>query len=54
MFFMAGGQWQVNRAAVYGQVIGDAVKGMSNFLVNGTVAQISVGVRYNFGSSIER
>jgi hypothetical protein len=52
VFLMGGGQWQVNRTAVYGQIM--VTPGDDNFLINGAVTQISVGVRYNFGSSIER
>lgn len=51
LFFMAGGQWQVRRTAIYGQFT--VTPGDNNFLVNNAVTQISVGVRYNFGSSIE-
>ena len=51
MFFMGGGQWQINRTAVYGQIM--VTPADANFLVTGAVTQISVGVRYNFGSSID-
>jgi hypothetical protein len=52
VFFMGGGQWQLRQMAVFGQV--SVTPSTSDFLINGTITQVSVGVRYNFGSSIER
>jgi hypothetical protein len=52
VFFMGGGQWQVRQLAVFGQL--SVTPPSDDFLINGTITQISAGVRYNFGSSIER
>jgi hypothetical protein len=52
LFFMGGGQWQVRKMALFGQI--SVTPSTSDFLIDGTVTQMSVGVRYNFGSSIER
>lgn len=52
VFFMGGAQWQVRRTAVFGQVT--MAPSDSHFLVSRPMTMIVGGVRYNFGSSIER
>lgn len=52
VFLMGGAQWQVRRAAVFGQVT--VMPPDSQFLVSRPATMIVGGVRYNFGSSIER
>jgi len=52
VFFMGGGQWQRQRTAAFGQVT--VMPGSKQFLISKPVTQISAGVRYNFGSSIDR
>lgn len=50
VFLMGGAQWQVRRAAVFGQVT--MTPSDSQFLVSHATTSITAGVRYNFGSSI--
>lgn len=52
IFAMGGGQWQTKRLAIYGQLT--LMPATSDFLVSKAITQISAGVRYNFGSSIDR
>lgn len=52
LFFMGGAQWQVGRAAVFGQL--SATPSNGNFFITKPITTITGGVRYNFGSSIER
>lgn len=52
IFAMGGGQWQTKRLAIYGQLT--LMPASSDFLVNRAITQISAGVRYNFGPSIDR
>lgn len=49
---MGGLQWQIRRTAVFGQVSSSPRN--SDFLINKPITTITGGVRYNFGSSIER
>jgi hypothetical protein len=51
VFLMGGAQWQVRRAAVFGQVT--MTPSDSQFLVTRPTTSFVAGVRYNFGSSIE-
>lgn len=52
VFLMGGAQWQLHRAALFGQV---TVSPSDNqFLVSRPVTMLVGGVRYNFGSSIDR
>lgn len=52
LFLMGGAQWQVGRAAVFGQLSAAPSKG--TFLITKPITTITGGVRYNFGSSIEQ
>lgn len=52
VFLMGGAQWQVRRAALFGQVT--LTPSDNQFLVSSPTTMIVGGVRYNFGSSIER
>ncbi|MGI8549038.1 MAG: hypothetical protein ACR2M1_17230, partial [Gemmatimonadaceae bacterium] len=49
---MGGVQWQVRRTAVFGQISSTSRNG--GFLINKPITMLAGGVRYNFGSSIER
>jgi len=51
VFLMGGAQWQLNRAALFGQVT--VAPSDSQFLVSRPTTMIVGGVRYNFGSSID-
>jgi len=50
VFAMGGVQWQIQRAALYGQV--EFLPGASDFLLTRRMTMLTAGVRYNFGSSI--
>lgn len=52
VLLMGGLQWQVKRTALFGQIT--VIPSTDDFLLNNTVTNISFGVRYNFGSSIEK
>ncbi len=52
VFAMGGAQYQINRLALFGQLV--LMPSDNAFLVTGPVTTITAGVRYNFGSSIER
>lgn len=52
VFVMGGAQYQMRRAAIFGQI--EALPGDANFLITRPVTMITAGIRYNFGSSIER
>jgi hypothetical protein len=52
VLLMGGVQWQVNHTALYGQL--NVIPSANDFLLNNTVTNISLGVRYNFGSSIDK
>jgi hypothetical protein len=51
-FVMGGAQWQIRRTAIFAQVT--AMPSNANFLVTKPVTTITGGVRYNFGTSIDR
>lgn len=51
VFLMGGAQWQVRRAALFGQVT--VTPSDNQFLISRATTMIVGGVRYNFGSSIE-
>ena len=50
-FLMLGGQWQRQRVALFGQL--SLSPSTDQFLLNSSMTMFSVGVRYNFGRSIE-
>lgn len=52
LFFLGGAQWQVGRAAIFGQL--SAAPSHGSFLITKPITTITGGVRYNFGSSIEQ
>lgn len=52
VFGMGGIQYQIRRTAVFGQV--SVAPGHSDFLISRAITMFTGGVRYNFGSSIER
>jgi hypothetical protein len=52
VFLMGGGQWQHQRVALFGQVT--VIPGSNGFLIDTPITQLSAGLRYNFGSSIDR
>ena len=52
VFLMGGAQWQVRRAAIFGQVM--MLPSDSKFLVSHAATSFVGGVRYNFGSSIDK
>lgn len=52
LFFLGGAQWQLGRAAVFGQL--SATPSNGNFLITKPITTITGGVRYNFGSAIEQ
>jgi hypothetical protein len=52
VFALIGAQWQVRRTAVFLQ--GTLMPSDNNFLANRSMTSVVLGVRYNFGSSIDR
>jgi hypothetical protein len=52
IFVMLGAQWQVRRTALYAQA--SVIPSSDQFLVTRPITNISAGIRYNFGSSIDR
>jgi len=52
VFAIGGGQWQHNRTALFAQITSTPSNG--DFLITGPVTTLSIGVRYNFGSSIDK
>lgn len=52
VFALGGAQWQVRRVAVFGQAM--LLPPASDFLLSGQTTMFTAGVRYNFGSSIDR
>jgi len=52
VFLIGGGQWQLRKVAVFGQI--SLAPSSDEFLLTNAVNNISVGVRYNFGSSIDK
>lgn len=52
VYLLGGAQWQVERTALFGQI--SVVPSSDDFLLNNTVTNVSFGVRYNFGSSIDK
>jgi hypothetical protein len=52
VFLMGGAQWQVGRAALFGQI--STIPGSDRFLVTNAITSVSFGIRYNVGSSIDR
>lgn len=52
LLVMGGVQWQTRRTALFGQVSSSPRN--NDFLINKPITTITGGVRYNFGSSIER
>lgn len=52
VLLMGGAQWQVRRTALFGQVTFSPSD--NQFLISGPATMIVAGVRYNFGSSIDR
>ena len=51
VFLMAGGQWQGERIAFFGQVT--SAPSTDKFLITRPITVITAGVRYNFGRAIE-
>jgi len=49
---LGGLQWQVRRTAIFGQI--SSMSRNSDFLIDKTITSFAGGVRYNFGSSIDR
>lgn len=52
LFLMGGAQWQVQRAAIFGQVT--IAPSDDRFLISRPTTMIVGGVRYNIGSAIDR
>lgn len=52
LLLMGGAQWQVGRAAIFGQL--SATPSNGAFLITKPITTITGGVRYNFGSSISQ
>lgn len=52
LLVLGGVQYQVGRVAVYGQFTSTSAN--SDFLITKPIAALTGGVRYNFGSSMER
>ncbi|HEY7898908.1 MAG TPA: hypothetical protein VIC03_10895 [Gemmatimonadaceae bacterium] len=51
LFALAGAQWQIHRTAIYAQA--SFIPSSDQFLVTKPITSISLGIRYNFGSSID-
>jgi hypothetical protein len=52
VFALLGAQWQIQRTAVFLQ--GTLMPSDNNFLASRSMTSVVLGVRYNFGSSIDR